>query len=191
MSCSSHPRVQRPHDKTPFHRTSSLVVFQRTPLHRFVAICVLSRSSSLTRVRPSASDCQVKCVFHPCRSSQLRWFAPQMALQVCFTLLPAMGSEPFPTQSPSCCIAATVGPLGFPRARISYPSKRSPPRQPHCVTTAVSFPPLLAITVSSAAHPTTRPCSIAKSVPRRRCCHPRRARCFLGLGSPSRFSPHA
>jgi len=37
---------------------------------------------------------------------------------------------------------------------------------------------------------TTRLCSIAKSVSPYRCCHQHRARCSLGLCSPSRFSPH-
>ena len=46
-------------------------------------------------------------------------------------------------------------------------------------------PPLFPVAMS----PTTRLCSIAKSVSRCRCCHHHWARCSLGLCSPSRCSP--
>ena len=38
--------VQRPHQTRPSLQTSSLVVFQRTPLYRIPAICVRSQSTS-------------------------------------------------------------------------------------------------------------------------------------------------
>jgi hypothetical protein len=68
--------------------------------------------------------------------------------QVCCTLLPAMGFEPFLSQSPSRHISVTVGPLCRSRTRPSYPPKPFPPQQPHCVTTTVSFSPLLPNSVS-------------------------------------------
>jgi hypothetical protein len=64
-----------------------------------------------------------------------------------------MGFEPFPSQSPSRHIAATIGPLCLSLARVSYPSKRFPLQQPSCVTTVVAFSSLIASAVSSGCSP--------------------------------------
>jgi len=140
--------------------------------------------------QPSASRCQTSRTFRPCRSSRLRRFAPHAAPQVCCTLQPAMGFEPFPAQSPFNRIAAMVGPLCLSRTRSSYPSKCFPLQQPFCVTTFVSFSSLLPNSVSGHRLRDLK----AFLHCRVRCLSPvflpAMARYSLGLCSPSRFSPH-
>ena len=152
------------------------------------APCVLSQPAvSRKRPPPSAQRCQAPDTFRPCRFSRLRRFTPHVALQVCCTLQPVMGFELFPTGPPTDRVATTSSPPRLSQTRGSYPSKRFPLRQPHCVTAAVSFAPLIRPPFpgffsrpqglspsSSPLHPSVLP-------------HPS-ARCSLGLCSPSRYS---
>lgn len=98
----------------------------------------------------SVSRCQTRHAFRPCCSSQLRRLTPHAALQVCCTLLPAMGFEAFPPQSPARHVTMTIGPLCLSRTRTSYPPKLFPSQQPFCVTTFVTFPPFHQCTVANA-----------------------------------------
>jgi len=52
--------------------------------------------------RPSVRICHNPDSFRPCRFSRLRRFSPRFALQVCCTLLPAMGFATFPVLAGSC-----------------------------------------------------------------------------------------
>jgi len=119
-------------------RTSSLVVFQRTPLRRHSP---LASGPDLPEGLSSAECCQTLDAFRPCRSSRLRRLAPRTALQVCCTLQPAMGFEPFPVRPPADCVSTTVGPPRLSQARSSHPSKPFPPWKPHRVTATVAIPP--------------------------------------------------
>ena len=112
--------------------------------------------------------CQAQHAFRPCRSSRLRRLTPHAAVQVCCTLLPALGFELFPAWPPFCRVTATSSPPRLSQARTSHPPKFSPLTQLSCVTTTVSFSPLLPPAVSSVRSPDLK----ALLCSRVRCCPP-------------------
>jgi len=121
-----------------FPRISSRVVFQRSPLRR------PCRSRPVPPHSPegecaSAQRCQASNTFRLCRSSRLWRFAPHATLQVCCTLLPAMGFERFCSRPPSTPCLHESGSSARSSRSPSYPTKRSPHQQPLRVTASL-FP---------------------------------------------------
>ena len=91
--------------------------------------------------RPSARDCHVPNSFRPCRSSRLRRFSPRFALQVCCTLLPALGFATFPDLAGWCsrCEFPSPGAVSPPlRSTGPRPSRAAQPPQPRQVACCCS-----------------------------------------------------
>ena len=186
-----HRSVQRHPDVEPSNQTSSLVVFQRTPLRRHspFASCPgpsLFRDTDPRRMATRPNTPSVLVVLPDFDGLLRKW--------LCRFVAPynqPWGSSRFHHNLPHTALLRRSVPRAFPW--LAYHTLRSIslcnslPVSPQSLPSRRCLPPLLPVD----SHPTTRRCSITKSVSPPRCCHRCAVRYSLGLRSPSRFSPQS
>ena len=183
--------VQRHPDVDSSNQTSSLVVFQRTPLRRYVP---LASGPGLPLSRDADPRCMAARPHTPSvlvvlpdfdgllRKWPRRFVAPYNR---------PWGSSRFRHNLPHTALLRRLVPRAFPR--LAYHTLRSVSLcnslhvSPQSLPSCRCLPPLF----PAGAHPTTRLFSITKSVTPSRRCHRYVVRCSLGLCSPSRFSPQS
>jgi len=191
ITWTHHRSVQRHPDVDSSNQTSSLVVFQRTPLHRYVPFAYCPDPHLNKEIDPRSLAAKPNS---PSVLVVLPDFDGLLRKWPCRFVAPynqPWGSSRFRHNLPLATLLRRSVPCAFPWP--AYHTLRSVslcysrPVSPQSLPSRRCLPPLFPVV----AHPAARLSSIAKSVSIQRCCQRLMDRCSLGLCSPSRFSPQS